>query len=147
MPRRRTALPIVLLALSAGGCRAIECPPPEPSRSIIAWQPARGAPREISGLVLSLADGRPVTAAQVRLSVVDSAWHNVTSEGRFRLRRASDAPVALEVRAPRYASATLALALRSDSAIALVAVMARVRLSRADAACGRQTRFAVDTVE
>ena len=147
MPFRRAARAAVVLTPLVASCRAVECAPPEPGRSVIAWQPTRGAPREVSGVVLSLADARPVTAARVRLSDADSAWHSVTSDGRFHLRRASDAPSALEVRAPRYASVSLTLALRSDSALAVVAVLARVRQSRADAACGRPTQLPLDTVE
>lgn len=139
-------LPAVLVATSAA-CRAVGCPPPEPTHSAVAWQFVGGARGRVDGIALAIRDGRPLAAAKVRVTPGDTAWRRVGADGRFVLKLSPGVASTIEVSAPRYGTGSLVLGVRSDSAIALVASLARSRAAPANPSCGRASQPSGDTLD
>lgn len=99
------------------------------------------------GVVLAIKDGRPVPNARVRLSPGQTGWQRTSSEGRFHIANSGGTAATLEVRARGYDAVSVAIPVRTDSAVAVVATLAVVRVPHRARECGGPSLVPSDSVD
>ena len=117
------------IIVATSGCRAVQCPPLEPSASVVAEQGTIDPLRVVRGRVLNV-DAIPLAHARVRLREADSTWSAVDSAGTFLIQVPRAGTYTFEVSARDYDSAIESVALRPESGLRVVAVLVRSTTAR-----------------
>ncbi|MES2524719.1 MAG: hypothetical protein V4617_18630 [Gemmatimonadota bacterium] len=130
------ALVAVLIPVALDGCALAECPPSDPSASVITTQTVAGAGVGlVQGYVIGL-DQAAAGTARVRLREGDSIWSAIDPAGNFQLRAAGRGSYTLDVLADGYSGASQLVSMSPDSGVRVVATMVPLRTHRRDARCG-----------
>ncbi len=119
----------------------VQCDPPPPARSAIAWQITARHPGIVHGRVVEIASGQPINPMRgtaARLLPGDSSWQQAGPHGEFEFSGVQGSRE-LAVKAFGYMFVTASISVPADSGVDALAAMEQ-RSMTINEVCGTRQR-------